>query len=261
MSALAKDGAVAEAELLLDSLRTCTAVAPPRERIAGLTIDDAYAVQRELIGLRCRGGARRVGRKIGLTSLAMQEMLGVDQPDYGVLLDEMLVRATDGLDASQLIAPRVEAEIAFALRGALAGPDVGVEDVLAATRAIAPALEVIDSRVADWNIRIEDTVADNASSALVILGHERAVANVDLVAEEATVQVGRETVSGRGEAVLGHPAEAVAWLARALARHGEGLEQGDVVIPGAMARALPFSGGDVIRAEFSTLGSIEVTVR
>ena len=250
-----------EARLLFEALRTTEPVPPPRERIADFTIEDAYSVQRELIRLRTADGARRVGRKVGLTSLAMQEMLGVDQPDYGVLLDEMVVEPDHEIERSQLIAPRVEAEIAFVLDRPLAGDDVEIDDVLRATGAVRPALEVIDSRVAEWRIAIEDTIADNASSGLVVFGPPSPLGNLDLVSERVEVTVGAASASGSGEAVLGHPAAGVAWLVRALARHAEGLEAGEVIIPGAMARALPFAAGDVLRASFSTLGELTVKVR
>jgi 2-keto-4-pentenoate hydratase len=258
---LPEDMLADEARLLLEALRARKPVPPPRERIPDLTIDGAYDVQRELIRLRMAHGARRIGRKVGLTSVAMQEMLGVDQPDYGVLLDDMVVDPGEDIDRSQLIAPRVEAEIAFVLDRPLKGNSVGVDDVLAATGAVRPALEVIDSRVADWRIAIEDTIADNASSGLVVFGPPKPLGDLDLVGERATVTVGQDSVSGSGEAVLGHPAEGVAWLVRTLARHGEGLEAGEIVIPGAVARALPFDAGDVVCASFSTLGDLVVKVR
>jgi 2-keto-4-pentenoate hydratase len=154
----------------------------------------------------------------------------------------------------------VEAEIAFHLDAPLSGPDVTVDDVLAATGHVSAALEIIDSRVADWKITIADTIADNASSGLVLLGEPVPVADVDLQAETATVTVGEATVTGAGAAVLGHPAEAVAWLVRTLAPRSEGLEAGEFVIPGAVAAALPFTRGDVLRATYTTLGELEVTV-
>lgn len=266
MSPLARAAIESEAAVLLAALRDRAPVAPPRERLPGLTIDDAYAIQRELIALRCaaagtRAAARPVGRKVGLTSEAMQSMLGVDQPDYGVLLDDMLLASGETIDGGTLIAPRIEAEIAFVLARDLAGPGLGIDDVLAATGAVRPALEVIDSRVADWRIAIADTIADNASSALVVLGDEHDPAGVDLSGELASVRVGETCEQGRGEAVLGHPAAAVAWLAGVLHRHDERLHAGEIVIPGAMARALPFAPGDTIVARYSTLGTIEVAVR
>jgi 2-keto-4-pentenoate hydratase len=250
-----------EAALLHRALRDAQPIAAPTARDPQLTIDGAYAIQGALVALLEGEGARRVGRKVGLTSAAMQTMLGVDQPDYGVVLDTMLLRAGEPLDASQLIAPRVEAEIAFYLDAPLQGPDVTVDDVLAATSHVSAALEIIDSRVADWKITIADTIADNASSALVLLGERVPIDAVDLQAEAAAVVVGDANVSGTGAAILGHPAEAVAWLARTLAPHDVGLNAGEFVIPGAVAAALPFASGDVIRAIYMTLGELEVPVR
>lgn len=247
------------ADDLYEAWRSVATVPPPVERVPELTVSDAYAIQQRVIAARERAGARRVGRKVGLTSAAMQEMLGVDEPDFGVLLDEMVV--TGEVDATRLIAPRIEPEIAFTLGARLEG-DVTVDEVLAATRTVRGALEIIDSRVEGWRITIVDTVADNASSALVVLGDvELAPKEVDFLAERATMRVGDEEVSGTGDAVLGHPAAAVAWLARALAEHGERLEAGDVVLPGSMARALPFASSDTVRCGFTTLGTLEVKVR
>lgn len=249
------------AQELFGAGRIVRPIPPLTGRDGALTIDDAYAIQSHLIALREADGARRVGRKIGLTSHAMQDMLGVDQPDYGVLLDDMVVEAGGVIDTSMLIAPRAEAEIAFILDAAVAGPDVTAEEVLAVTRAVCPALEIIDSRIVDWRIAIQDTIADNASSALYVLGDEMPVDAVDLACETMVLTVGGEHVEGRGDAVLGHPAEPIAWLARTLAPRGESLVAGDVVLPGALARALPFVSGDAIRAEFATLGTVEVTAR
>ena len=249
-----------EAALLYEAWRTATPVAPPVERDEGLSIADAYAIQRAWIGRREADGARRVGRKVGLTSAAMQEMLGVRQPDFGVLLDDMVVSAANRIDSRGLIAPRVEPEIAFELAAPLEG-DVGVDDVLAATARVRGALEIIDSRVEAWRISIVDTVADNASSALVVLGDDSIdVASIDLAAETVTMTVGAETVEGRGDAVLGQPAAAVAWLAATLAEHGERLEAGEIILPGAMTRALPVAAGDTVRCTFGTLGAIEAAV-
>jgi 2-keto-4-pentenoate hydratase len=256
----------AEAELLDNALREARPVAPPIERIPGLDLDDAYRVQRALIARRIERGARPVGRKVGLTAKAMQDLLGVDQPDHGVVFDSMMVASGGTIRAADLIAPKVEAEIAFYIEWPLAGPEVSAADVLAATDRVAPALEIVDSRVADWRIGIADTVADNASSGLVVLGPAVAIDAVDLVTEEATVSVrttpaaDSASSTGRGAAVLGHPAEAVAWLARTLAPYGEGIAAGEFVIPGSMAKALPFGAGDVLEASFATLGEVRVTV-
>jgi 2-keto-4-pentenoate hydratase len=241
-------------------------IPPPTDAHPALSIADAYAIQRRGRTLREASGARLVGRKIGLTSQAMQEMLGVDQPDFGYLTDDMLDPSGAVVSLAGLIAPRVEAEIAFRFGAPLSGSGLDAQDVLAATSEVAPAFELIDSRVADWRIRIADTIADNASSARVVLGAFRPIEDLDLrdVEMEMAVTPGpageaRSVVTGRGDAVLGHPAAAVAWLVAALdAYGGEGIAAGDIVIPGAMARALPVAPGARAHAAFSGLGDVSV---
>jgi 2-keto-4-pentenoate hydratase len=241
------------AQRLYDADRTATPIAPLP---AGLTIGDAYAIQLAGRALRDRPV---VGRKVGLTSAAMQEMLGVGQPDFGYLTDAMVSPSGAAIPAGRFIAPRVEGEIAFRMGRPLGGA-VTIDDVLDATEAVAPALEVIDSRIADWRIGIADTIADNASSGHVVLGGWRPLDGLDLAAVELALTAGGERVTGRGDAVLGHPAAAVAWLARALAEHGgERIAAGEVVIPGAMARALPIAAGDAVRAEITGLGAVTMT--
>jgi 2-keto-4-pentenoate hydratase len=251
----------AAAAALEAAARTRTPIAPLTESIEGLGANDAYGIQSLGIRSRVAGGAHVVGHKVGLTSAAMQEMLGVEQPDYGVLLDDMLVDPGEGIDAGRLIAPRIEAEIAFELTADLEGATISAADVLAATGTVRPALEVIDSRITDWRITFEDTVADNASSALFVLGDAVPLGDRDLAAETGRLRVGDSTSSGRGDAVLGHPAEAVAWLVRTLAEHGEGLRAGEVVLPGAVSAALPIASGDRVEIEWSSIGAIEVAVR
>lgn len=241
---------------LLEAEVTATPTVPLSELVPELSVQDAYEIQR--VGRSCRvaRGGRVVGRKVGLTSRAMQEMLGVDQPDFGYLLESTLVQSGAVLDADRLIAPRVEAEIAFFLGHELTGPGVTPEQVLEATREVAPALEVIDSRIADWRITIVDTIADNASNAMAVTGPRRPLDGLDLQAEEVVLEVDGEQVSGRGDAVLGDPARAVAWLANALAPFGESLAAGDLVLPGAMAKALPAAPGVTARARFGRLGDV-----
>lgn len=246
---------------LLEAETTAIPVEPLTERHPGMGVPEAYAVQRRGRALREARGATVVGRKVGLTSLAMQQLLGVDEPDFGYLTDAMVKADGAVLDTSALIAPRVEAEIAFRLGAPLQGEGVDLEAALAAIEAVAPSLEVVDSRVANWRIRLADTVADNASSGLAVIGTFRALDDLDLAAVEMTIEVEREdgTVesdAGRGDAVLGHPAEALAWLARALAPFGEGIGAGEVVIPGAMHKAVDARGGDVVRADFGALGTV-----
>lgn len=238
--------------------RTCEAVPPLSEDHAGMTIADAYAIQLRGRALRLAGGECQTGRKVGLTSRAMQDMLGVDQPDFGCLLGSMIVRSATTIATNTLIAPRVEAEIALVLDRDLVGPGVTRDDVLAATREVLPALEVIDSRIADWRITIADTIADNASSAMAVLGEPRPLDGLDLAALEMVMEVGDAFERGRGDAVLGHPAEPVAWLANALAEYGERVEAGQVVLPGALARALPVVRGQRAHADFGALGTVSV---
>lgn len=251
-------GALLEAEL------AARPIPPPTEAHPDLGVAGAYAVQLRGRALREARGARVVGRKVGLTSAAMQELLGVDEPDFGYLTDAMVRPDGAELDASGLIAPRVEAEVAFRLGAPLQGADVDRHAALAAVAEVAPALEVVDSRVADWRITLADTVADNASSGLAVIGPFRPVDGLDLTAVGVELAVRRadgstDTASGRGDAVLGHPAEALAWLARALAPFGEGIGAREVVIPGAMHRALDVRAGDAVHADFGVLGAVRAT--
>jgi 2-keto-4-pentenoate hydratase len=250
---------------LIDAERSRAPVNPLTKRQLDLSLADAYSIQQAGLRLRIAEGAVLVGHKVGLTSLAMQEMLGVDQPDFGYLTREMVSDSGAALAASAFIAPRIEAEIAFRLARPLQGSALAVSDVLDATGAVAPALEVIDSRVADWQIQIADTVADNASCGHVVLGEWRQLDGLALDEIELELSVEgpgdrREVVSGRGSAVLGHPATAVVWLADALHEYGgPELSAGHVVLPGAMARALPVEAGASVRASMGPLGEVSVS--
>lgn len=233
---------------------------PPISVHPDLDLDTAYEIQQANIRRALARGDVRVGHKIGLTSLAMQQQLGVDSPDFGVLLSSMQV--PDGGTAGQpLLQPRIEAEIAFLLGADLDKPNLTVEDVLAATSAVLPALEIIDSRVADWKISLLDTVADNASSGAFVLGSPVALPadlrDVELVltcdSGDGDVEVGR----GLGSAALGHPAECVLWLAQALAARGEVLRGGSVILSGAVHASVPVKPGQVFRVT-SPLGSVSV---
>ena len=165
------DNAVAIGDELYEALTSCMPVAPLTDRFPALTVEDAYRIQLHLIERRLKAGERVVGKKIGLTSLAVQAALGVSQPDFGHLTSNMAYVSGDVIDTSKLIAPRAEGEIAFILKRDLAGPGVTNQDVLAATECVLPCFEIVDSRVRDWKIKIEDTVADNASSGAYVLGH------------------------------------------------------------------------------------------
>ncbi|MFJ7116513.1 2-keto-4-pentenoate hydratase [Streptomyces albogriseolus] len=249
------------ARLLREAEHHAEPIEPLSAALPGLGLAGAYAVQRDNIARRLADGARVVGHKVGLTSVAMRLLLGVDEPDFGHLLDDMVHQDGVSVPAARYCAPRVEPEMCFRLARPLRGPGVAAEDVLAATEAVAPALEIVDSRIRDWRITLVDTVADNASSAGLVCGPWTPLEYApDLAAVTADLLVdGEHIASGSGAEVLGHPATAVAWLANALAAHGTTLEAGQLVLPGAMTTA-PFVGaGQKVEARFGCLGSVSVT--
>ena len=236
----------AYAQALFDALRARHPIAPLIEQDASLTIDDAYAISLGFLERRKADGERVVGKKIGVTSKAVQDMLGVHQPDFGFLTDWMHVEGDIDVDAKALIAPRAEAEIAFILKDSLVGPGVTASDVIAATEAIAPCFEIVDSRIADWKIAIVDTVADNASCGVFVLGEARADPREhDLPNLHVTVTKNGEPLSeGHGKAVQGDPAQAVAWLANTLGAYGVTLDAGDVILSGSVVPLEPAVKGD-----------------
>lgn len=242
------------AELRRDPIEPLSATFPD------LTIRDAYRIQAIGRGLRTAEGEELRGWKVGLTSRAMQEMMNVDQPDSGYLLESMVVHSGAQLRAARFIQPRVEAEIAFLLKSPLEGPSVTREEVLEATHAFAPALEIIDSRIAGWRIGIVDTVADNASSGMCAIGDWEPAEDIRSEQIGVSLAVGPELERGRGDAVLGHPAEPVAWLARTLAAQDLRLEPGDIVMPGSVARAVPIAAGQTAYATFDKLGEVSVSL-
>jgi 2-oxopent-4-enoate hydratase len=248
------------AEELWEADRTAKPIAPLTDRHPDLGIEDAYAIQTVNIDRRVGAGQRVIGRKVGLTSRPMQETLGVDEPDFGVLTDEMVVEDGDLIAMSRLVQPRVEAELAFVMERDLAGPGVSTATALGAIAGALPAVEIVDSRVADWKIKLVDTVADNASSGLLVLGGRmRPVADLDLRLLGVVVTRGGELLdTGAGAAALGNPARCVAWLANKLGSLGAGLRAGDVVLPGAVHRMVPVRPGDTFRAEFAHLGAVTV---
>ena len=236
-------------------------IPPLTDRWADLDLEDAYAIQKLVIDDRLAAGERRVGWKIGLTSKAMQRQLGVDQPDFGPLLDRMEIVDGGACPVADLIAPRVEGEIAFRLATDLAGTGLRGEDVLAACEWVVPALEIIDSRVADWRIALVDTVADHASAARFVVGTRGCPPDdIDIAAAELVLRCdGDEVERGSGAAVLGHPANAVAWLAGTLAQFGERLRAGDLILAGALHAAIPARSGSEVEADCgASLGSVRV---
>lgn len=225
-----------------------------------LTVDEAYYIQLENIKRKVEEGQKIVGKKIGLTSLAMQKMLGVDEPDYGHLLDSMVVENGGAVSIDQLLQPKVEAEIAFVLKKDLKGPNVTALDVLQATEYIVPALEIVDSRVKDWKIKLPDTVADNASSGLYVLGGKPTrIEEVDLeIIGVVFTKNGEIANTGVGAAALGNPANCVAWLANRLSDFDISLRAGEVILSGALSAAVEAKDGDSFTARFAHLGQVSV---
>lgn len=244
------------ADRLWEAARNATPCAPLTDQFA-LDETAAYAVQRINNTRRIAAGARPVGWKVGLTSTAIQQWLNVSEPDFGMLLDEMQVLDGGAVAASKLLQPRAEGEVAFVIAEPLSA-DATTTDVLGATAYLLPAIEIIDSRVADWKIAWGDTVADNASSGMYVLGSTPvAVDAVDLRLAGMTLRKNGEVVStGAGAACLGHPVNAVAWLARTLARLGEPLQPGDVVLSGALGPVTPVAAGDWLTASIAGVGDV-----
>jgi 2-keto-4-pentenoate hydratase len=248
------------AERLAEAERTRTAIDPLTQLYPGITGADAYDIQLRQVAAKKAAGASVVGKKIGLTGKAIQQQLGITTPDYGHLMSYFPIRDGGEIEADELIYARVEPEIAFVLDKPLRGPGVNVAQVLAATRYVTPAFEIIDSRIKDWKIKFEDTVADNGSSARYVLGSEqRPVHEVDLrLIGMVFKKNGGDIGNSSGAAALGNPAVAVAWLANALADFGIGLEAGEVILPGALTKSFDATPGDTFSASYDGLGSVNV---
>jgi len=246
---------------LAQAERSKVPMAPLTDAHPYIDVVDAYEIQLINIRQRVAEGARVVGHKVGLSSKAMQQMMGVDEPDYGHLLDEMQVFEDTPVPAARYLYPRVEVEVGFILADDLPGGGCTEDDVLAATAAFAPAIELIDSRITDWKIKLCDTIADNASSAGFVLGTQRVPpGNIDITSIDAVLTRNGEVVAkGRSDAVLGNPVTAVAWLARKVESFGVRLHAGDIVLPGSCTRAIDGRPGDHFLAEFDGLGSVRLT--
>lgn len=231
------------------------------QRYPGMTVADAYAIQQVNLARRLRAGRTLVGHKIGLTSEPMQTLLGVDQPDFGYILDTMVLANGAPAPRARFCSPRVEPEVAFLLREPLRGPGVGIDDVRAATEAVAVALEIVDSRIADWKLTLADTVADNASSGAVVLGDWVPYTEaIDLAGARASLRLnGTEIDTGLGSAVLGDPAAAVAWLANALVPFGTEILPGQFIMSGSFTTAAFVDAGDAASATIDGLGTVSLT--
>ncbi|MBJ7337677.1 2-keto-4-pentenoate hydratase [Mycolicibacterium sp.] len=246
---------------LAEAERSKVPTKPLTDRYADVDVVDAYEIQLINIRARVADGARVIGHKVGLSSEAMQKMMGVDEPDYGHLLADMEVFEDKPVEAGRFLYPRVEVEVGFILADDLPGEGCTEDDVLAATAAFAPSIELIDTRITDWKIKLCDTIADNASSAGWVLGKERvSPKDIDIRAIPAVLRCNGEVVAeGRSDAVLGNPVTAVAWLARKVDQFGVRLRAGDIVLPGSCTRAIDARPGDDFVADFDGLGSVHLS--
>ena len=235
-------------------------IAPITDREPDITIEDAYRIQQRMVERRLQKGETIVGKKIGVTSKAVQDMLKVYQPDFGQLLSGMVVSEGETIAVGSLIAPKAEAEVAFILRHDLNGPGVTAADVLRATDFVLPCFEIVDSRIADWKIKIQDTVADNASCGVFVLGGTpRSLRGFDLSVAGMVVEKNGDILStSAGAAVQGSPVNAVAWLANTLGALGIPLKAGEVILSGSQSPLMPATPGDTFTCSVGGLGGCSV---
>lgn len=243
---------------LYQAMQSRQAVSPLSSRGEALSIEEAYHISLQMLNRRLDAGAKVVGKKIGVTSKAVQQMLNVHQPDFGYLTDDMVFNYGEEIPISErLISPRAEGEIAFVLKKDLLGPGITNADVLAATECVIPCFEIVDSRIKDWQITIVDTVADNASCGLFVLG-DKAVSpqNIDLSTCGMVVEKNGKVLStGAGAAALGSPVNCVTWLANTLGEFGITLKSGEVILSGSLVPLEPVKAGDFMRLEIGGIGS------
>ncbi|NLK34867.1 MAG: 2-keto-4-pentenoate hydratase [Gracilibacteraceae bacterium] len=247
------------ASALKEAQETCIPINPISKTYPEFGIKDAYEIQLINNNGLLASGYKITGKKIGLTSLAMQQFIGVDQPDYGELFDFMEVK--DGtLKRRKCISPKVEGEIAFVLKKDMHGPNVTAKDVMEATEYVSASIEVVDSRIKDWEINIVDTIADNASSSMYVMGNKKVDPNgIDLKTVSMVLyKNGEKILSGVGADVLGDPAISVAWLVNKLWEYGVTLKKGEVVLSGSLASALAGEAGDDFNVVFSELGEVSL---
>ena len=246
----------------MQAQKTGIASMPVRQTLGLKNIQTAYKVQHLISQLRLDQGASRIGRKIGLTSEAVQKQLGVDQPDYGSLFDDMQLKDGQTLSFKDLMQPKAEAEIAFVLKADLTSADISMEELRAAIDYGVAAIEIVGSRVKDWDIQITDTIADNASASHFVLGSEhKKIEDIDLVHCGMKMYKNNELVSeGEGSACLGNPLNAALWLARTMKEHGEPLLAGEVILSGALGPMSNLASGDQLKAEIEGLGTVEIKI-
>lgn len=258
--AVSSDIIQSAAHALYHALCTGDPIAPLTETYGGLTIDQAYEISLAVYALRKKAGEKDIGKKIGITSDAVMNMLGVNQPDFGFLTDRMWAK-DNVVDTRNMILPRAEAEIAFKLKSDLTGPDITEQDVFEATESIAACFEVVDSRVKDWKIKIQDTIADNASCGTMAIGSNWIdPTRVDLLGCKAVVTKNGEKLSeGVGAATFGSPLKAVAWLANTLGERGIPFRAGEIILSGSLVPLEPVMPGDHMHVSIDGIGECEVS--
>lgn len=247
-------------DALYDALVSRTPIDPLTDQESDITIEDAYNIQLRMIQRRVDAGETIIGKKIGVTSAVVQKMLSVDQPDFGQMTSGMVYNEGEAIPADTMIAPRAEAEVAFMLKSDLMGPGITAADVLRATDCVMPCFEIVDSRIKDWKIKIQDTVADNASCGVLTLGGVRiSPRKIDLTLAGMVLEKNGELIStSTGAAVQGSPANAIAWLANTLGRLGIGMKAGDVILSGSQSPLVPVVAGDSLVCQVGGLGSTSV---
>ncbi|QMV85749.1 fumarylacetoacetate hydrolase family protein [Corynebacterium hindlerae] len=250
----------AVAKELAEAYTTKQPITPPRETLPGLDLSGAYRIQQIQEEMLVAAGEKIAGRKIGLTSLAMQQQLGVDSPDFGFFTEKQVFRSGDVIDASQFISPKVEPELGFVLNRDLPATAT-MDEVREAIGETFLAVEIIDSRVRDWDIKLVDTVADNASCAAIVLGNvAEEIVFDDLPSVPATMTIDGEVAgTGEGSAVMGHPVEPLVWLAQTLGEQGVGLKAGDIVLTGSFCAAAPVIPGSTVDVDFGRYGQLSVS--
>lgn len=245
---------------LFGAQRDARMIEPLTEKYTAMTIADGYRIQQQLINRRLEDGERIIGKKVGVTSQVVMEMLKVNQPDFGQLTDRMLVNQGESIDMSTMIQPKAEGEIAFVLKHDLSGPGVTVADVLRATDGVMACLEIVDSRIRDWKIKIQDTVADNASCGVFVIG-DRMVnpRDLDFYTTGMVLEINGHIVGmGTGAATMRSPVVAVAWLANTLGELGISLKAGEIILSGALSGMVPVVAGDVVQMNLANIGRCSV---
>ena len=245
---------------LLEATASGVPVAPLRNRLNGMTLADSYQVQTAQLEHHLAAGRVLAGRKVGLTSLAMQLQLGVDSPDFGFFFEDMVHHDGARIPAAGFIQPKVEPEFGFVLKETLQGPGVTLEQAAAAIGAVYPAIEIIDSRITDWDIKLVDTVADNASCGAIVVGTTPLDVDPSNLLDVTCSLVidGGITGSGTGADVMGDPIAPLAWLANILGEQGVALEAGQLILPGSFTKAEPVTAGSTAAADFGPLGSLTI---